>query len=121
MSIEELQDIAMLSKDIDEVRECFNALSNRSASLYESLPTVQTNIEAHKIKADLTRTNNLLEICRDRMYEVKNTTRQLDHNFRLAAREMLKKETYDKIKEMALFKRRDVKRIKYKLRSNPIE
>jgi hypothetical protein len=57
-------------------------------------------------------------ICRERQSEVGNWANKVNYNFRMAARSMLTKETYQKIWKQAQLTRTDTKEAKGELQKN---
>lgn len=117
----ELKSIVLESEDLKELRITYLDLTDMSGNIYKSIHKVETQTEQTELKANLTQINALIKVCDERISELKDENGRLNHNFRMNARLMLKKETYNKIMELSYYRRSYVKDCKNELKANRLE
>ena len=121
MKIEELKEIAMQSEELEPLRATMVELTELSGQVYKAVMMAETTVDKTELKGKLTLINTLRDICSQRITELSNMQARLNYNFRMAAKSMLKKETFEAIMDMSQYRRRDVKAINNKLRAIPLE
>ena len=112
MELHEIEEIVLESEDVNELRFYQIKLVKMSGNMYKSINYAETINEQSELKSRLSLINSLKDICVERIKEVQKTQERFNHNFRMAAMTVLKKETYQKIKEFANMKRIDFKQLK---------
>jgi len=100
--IESLRSIVLQSANIEDLYYADVELTEIRGFLYKDIALAQTNFEQMDLKKDLSLVNTLIGICRERQKTEKDKTARFNHNFRMAAKEMLERGTYAAIYDAAL-------------------
>lgn len=123
--INDLQKIVLESKDRNELYATEIELIQVIAGLYANLNQVYSNSTRVRIKAQLSTAVALKEICKEGSTQLKhdeerekNLANKINYNFRMAAKQQLTKETYNKIWLLANTPRQEVKEAKVEMRKN---
>lgn len=111
MSAEELHELFNLELDLTEYK------TKQHTSFHQS----QTQHEQTEIKGNLSMLTTLLEICRERQSEIKDVNAKLNYHFRMAAKTMLEKQTYDSIMLKAQLPRKEFKAEAHELKKNKLK
>lgn len=80
-----------------------------SNSLHKQMMTAQSAMEQSDIKGKLSMANALLGICKERQEELRDVNGRSNYNFRMAAKAMLQRSTYDAISFQAAKPRKEFK------------
>lgn len=120
MDLKQIRQDVMTSENINQLYEIELDLVEHIGALHKGIMLADTTIEQSEVKSNLSMANALLEICRDRQSEVKDTGGRLNYNFRMAARAMLSRETYNSIMDKAHLPRKKVKEETGYLKQNKV-
>lgn len=126
-SIGELKKIVLESQDRNELYNAEVELTELMAGYYTTLSQAFSESTKIKTKGELSLATTLKEICKERQVEVKrkqeddnNLSNKLNYNFRMAARQALTKETYQRLWSLAQLPRKEVKEEKADMRKNRV-
>jgi hypothetical protein len=128
INLDELQDKILSEQCTDKLYRIQIDLSRmiRNAKVQKEL--AETIMEQSEAGGNLGVYYSMLEVVHGRIEKLKQEAKddrdyngRLNHNFRLAAKNVLKKDTYAKIMELAMINRPEIKRIKSELIKNKIE
>ena len=117
-AIADFKKVVLDSQDKNELYSVEVELVEYAGNLHKSLKLADSDMEASEIISNLKTSESLLRICQERQSEVGNFANRINYNFRMAAKSVLTKETYQKIYELAQLTRNDVKDKKKELNSN---
>lgn len=127
-SLTDLKKIVLESQDKNELYSAEIELTELISELYAKVAGARNASDKIKFKGELSVTNTMRDVCKDRQVELKTQlSREADaanrqnYNFRMAAKSMLTKETYEKIWLMSSIPRKEVKEITKELRANRVE
>ena len=109
MDLKQIRQDVMTSENINQLYEIELDLVEHIGTLHKGIMLADTTMEQSEVKSNLSMANALLEICKDRQSEVKDIGGRLNYNFRMAARAMLSRETYNLIMDKAHLPRKKVK------------
>jgi len=118
MNLKETRQKVMTAETVTDLYELELDLTEHIGVLHKGVMLSDTTMEQSEVKSNLSMANALLGICRERQAEVKDIGGRLNYNFRMAAKAMLSKQTYDAIMLKAQLPRREVKAEKNELRAN---
>lgn len=119
--LKRIEAIVMEGDDLTEMHHVRLELDDIVHELYIKIDNEYSKHDKIELKAKLTKANSLKEILRDRVRMQATKEAKKNYNFRLAARDMLQKKTYEAILKMARLPRKDVKEAREELRSNKLE
>ena len=119
--LESLKETVLNSQDKNELYLAEVQLTEISSRLHKAIKLADTTIEQVEHKGNLSLATSLIGICRERQSEVGNWANKVNYNFRMAAKTMLKSETYKAIWEKAQLTRQDVKDEKRSLKLKALE
>lgn len=128
IDLDSLRATILESEDLKQLYEIQIDLSRSIANCHRGKREAQTESEVSELQGTLgtyiaireVLTNRIPEI-KEKQYNEANQEQRLNYNFRMAAKLMLKKETYQSIMNEAHKPRRDVKENYRELKSNKIE
>lgn len=118
MNLKETRQKVMTAETVTDLYELELDLTEHIGALHKGVMLSDNTMEQSEVKSKLSMANALLCICRERKAEVKDIGSRLNYNFRMAAKAMLSKQTYDAIMLKAQLPRREVKAEKNELRAN---
>lgn len=119
--LKDLKGVVLNSQDKNELYLAEVELTEIINSQHTAIKLADTKMEVGEHIGNLNMAQTLVGICKERQSEVGNLANKINYNFRMAAKLMLSKETYDKIYMQANLPRKDVKEAKKELRSNRLE
>lgn len=119
--LQQLKQIVLTSQDKDELYLAEIELTELSSSLHKAIRLSEFASDQGEHKGNLSLATALIGICRERQQEMGNLANRINYNFRMAAKLMLKKETYEAIWQKSQLPRRDVKAESGDLRSKQME
>lgn len=119
-TINDFKQVVLNSQDKNELYLQEIELVEYAGSLHKSLKLSDSDMETSEIISNLKTTESLLRICQERQEETGNFANRVNYNFRMAAKSVLTKETYQKIWELAQLTRNDVKDKKKELNQNKV-
>lgn len=111
----------MSSESVTELYEFELDLTEYTGKLHKRIVLSETTMEQCEAKSELSLAKALLGICRERQAEVKDIGARLNHNFRLTAKAMLLRPTYQAIVEKSQLPRKEFKAIAGELKANKLE
>lgn len=116
INIDELQEEILNETDVNRMYEIQIELSKLIKSAHQQNLMAQTGIEQSEAKGNLGIYYSMLEVLQNRISEIKEIDRQerneqarINYNFRLAAKTVLKRETFKSIMNLAMRTRSEVK------------
>lgn len=115
MDLKELRETIVESDDLTAIYNAHLDLEEGISELYKELEDVEERDERIRIKSDLTLANSLRKISIDRQKNLNNSEVVKNYNFRMAAKTVLTKPTYNVLMDLAAMPRRDVKAIEPEL------
>lgn len=118
MNLKETRQSVMAAETITQLYELELDLTEHIGVLHKGVMTADTTFEQSEVKSNLSMANALLGICRERQAEVKDLGGRLNYNFRMAAKAMLTKDTYESIIRKAHLPRQEVKSETKELKQN---
>lgn len=116
--LSDLKEIVLNSQDKNELYSLEIELQELIGNLHKRIRMADTIMDKSDAQAELGLANSMIGICRERQNEVGNWNNKVNYNFRMAAKTMLSKETYQKIWVQAQLTRTDTKDAKKELRKN---
>lgn len=119
-TIADFKKVVLDSQDKNELYSSEVELVEYVGNLHKSLKLAESDMEASEIISNLKTSESLLRICQERQSEVSNFANRVNYNFRMAAKSVLTKETYQKIWELAQLTRNDVKDKNKELKANKV-
>lgn len=126
-TIADLKEIVLKAQDKDELYIAEIDLQELIADLYSKIETTYNAATKVRYKGELSVANSLIGICRERQNEVakkqqdaRNSDNRHNYNFRMAAKSVLTKATYEKISQLAILTRGEVKGMNPELRNNKV-
>lgn len=117
-SLADFKEVVLNSQDKNQLYLTEVELQEFMGARHKAIRMAETEMEATEAKGDLGVAQSLAGICRERQQEVGNFANRVNYNFRMAARSVLTKETYQQIWELAQLTRNDVKDKKKELNAN---
>lgn len=118
MDLKQTRQSVMSAETITQLYELELDLTEHIGVLHKSVMLSDTTMEQSEKKSDLSMANALLSICRERQSEVRDTGNRLNYCFRMAAKAMLTKDTYENIMRKAHLPRQEVKSETKELKQN---
>lgn len=112
MDLKQIRDSIMTADEVNHLYELEIDLVEFVGILHERVSMAESRMEQSEAKSELSMANTLLAICRDKQSEVKDVGAKLNYNFRMAAKKMLKAESYKQIFEASFVPRREFKKDK---------
>ncbi len=126
--MEDLQNKILHSQDLDDLYELQLALDKDISQGYRNVALAQTNFEKIDAKGNLTMLYSMRDILLSRIPDLKeemksgnNKENRLNYNFRMAAKVVLTKSTFEKIMQLATQTRQEVKQQSKELKKNKTE
>jgi predicted nuclease with TOPRIM domain len=116
MDLGKVKEQVLHSTDIDELRKIQLDLTEYKGNLHKSILMSDSPSEKTEIIASLNLSSSMLNIVLDRLEELKSEQNRVNYNFRMAAKEILTKEMYNNIFELAKKTRYEAKPILHKLK-----
>ncbi len=120
-TIEDFKKVILSSQDKNELYLHEVELTETIGNLHKGLRLSESDMETSETIAKLKTAESLLRICQERQQETGNWANRINYNFRMAAKSVLTKETYQKIWELAQLTRNDVKDKNKELKTNKID
>lgn len=121
MEFETIRSRVLNTEDLTEIYTLEIDITKHIGDLHKSYHKSQYKDEQTDARSALSNFQALLEICKDRKADVRDTGARLNYNFRMAAKTMLQKETYNSIMQKATLPRKEVKAEQKELKANRIE
>lgn len=118
MNLEKLKESIFNTDEVDDIYRCQIDLMEAIGNYHKSLRMAESDMEATEIKANLNLANTLTEVCREKIKDIRDTGARLNYHFRMAAKSMLHKSTYNDIMKVATLPRKEVKADKKELSKN---
>lgn len=116
--LSDLKEIVLNSQDKNELYSLEIELQELIGNIHKRIRMAGTIMDKSDAQAELGLANSMIGICRERQGEVGNWNNKVNYNFRMAAKAMLSKETYQKIWTQAQLTRTDTKESSKELRKN---
>lgn len=120
-SLTDFKEVVLNSQDKNELYLTEVELQEYIGARHKAIKMADTEMDATDEKSNLGIAQSLIGICRERQNEVGNWANKINYNFRMAAKSVLTKDTYQKIWELAQLTRDDVKDKKKQLNANKTE
>jgi hypothetical protein len=117
-TITDFKEVVLNSQDKNELYIAEVEIQELIGALHKRIRMADTQMDKSDAQAELGIATSLVGICRERQSEVGNWANKVNYNFRMAARSMLTKETYQKIWKQAQLTRTDTKEAKGELQKN---
>jgi hypothetical protein len=117
-TITDFKEVVLNSQDKNELYVAEVEIQELIGALHKRIRMADTHMDKSEAQAELGVANSLVGICRERQNEVGNWNNKVNYNFRMAAKVMLTKETYQKIWTQAQLTRTDTKESKKELQKN---
>ncbi len=128
IDIEQAQQEILQSDQLSRLYEIQIELSKLIKNAHHQNLTADTIMEQSEAKGNLGIYHSMLDILQNRVQELKeiakderNEQGRLNYNFRMAARNVLEKKTYQAIMDLAMQTRREVKEQSKELRQNKLQ
>lgn len=118
MDLKQTRQSIMAAETVEPLYEIELDLVELIGTLHKGIMMADSNFEQSEVKSNLSMANALLNICKDRQADVRDTGNRLNYNFRMAAKTMLSKETYQSIMDKSFLPRKEVKMEKKELQKN---
>ena len=116
INIEKLKQVILKETEITSLYEIQIDLSKLIKNAHKQNLIAETALEKSEAKGNLGIYHSMLEVLQNRISKLKeidkeerNEDNRINYNFRLAAKTVLKKETYNQIMNLALIKRAEFK------------
>lgn len=126
-SITDLKKIVLESQDKNELYSAEIELTEMISNLYAKVENARNSAYKVQYKGELSVAISIKDVCRDRQSELREQAskdadahNRMNYNFRMAAKAMLTKETYENILVRAALPRKEVKEQTKELRSNRV-
>lgn len=119
-SLSDFKKVVLSSQDKNELYLTEVELQEYIGARHKAIRMAETEMDATEEKGNLGVAQSLVGICRERQSEVGNWANKVNYNFRMAAKSVLAKETYQKIWELAQLTRNDAKDKKKELNANKL-
>ena len=127
IDIEELQQEILQETEVTRLYEIQIDLSKLIKNAHQQNIMAETIIEQSEAKGNLGIYHSMLDVLQNRVSELKeidkeerNEAGRINYNFRLAAKTVLKKETYNQIMDLAVIKRAEFKEEAKELKRNKL-
>lgn len=119
-TLADFKEVVLNSQDKNELYLAEVEIQEYIGARHKAIRMADTEMDATEEKSNLGIAQSLIGICRERQSEVGNWANKVNYNFRMAAKNVLTKETYQKIWELAQLTRNDVKDKKKELKSEQV-
>jgi hypothetical protein len=93
----EIQRQIMEEDEPDAMYDILIDLQFEVSALHKRMNGAETVTEQSDMKGQLSILYSLIEVCQNRMNDIRDINGRMNHNFRMAAKDVLDKETYRKI------------------------
>ena len=127
-SLADLKKIVLESEDKNELYSAEIELTEIISDLYAKVANAYNAGQKIKYKGELSVAITIRDVCKDQQAELRRKLSQeadaanrQNYNFRMAAKSILTKETYEKIWAMSTIPRKEVKELNKELRANRVE
>ena len=106
MNLSETRKTVLASTEVVELYGIELDIIDFINSQYQEMLTHPSIERKRELKSNAKYADALLFICRTRQDEVRNSNNRLNHNFRMAAKQILSKADFNKINELAYLPRK---------------